>query len=429
MKPEHEELPDATSRLVAELRSSILALKAHVEASQWAGYDPYDALNSRLLARLGLFRSRLLRLACTQFLKRCPVNLRLALGVPCEQNPKGIALFLAAYARLHRVGMVGDAAVRRLAERLLALRVPDKPHACWGYHFAWQTRTYLVPRGTPNIICTTFAANALLDAHELLGEPAWLDAARSAGRFLLEELNRTEEGDALCFSYTPADRSRVHNANLLGAALLGRLNHLQHEPDFERAATAAARYALLRQRADGSWPYGEAANQQWVDSFHTGYNLCALDVLSRCLDLGGCEAALSRGYRYYLDHFFAPGGVPRYYDNRAWPVDIHSIAQALVTLTALPGRDPRSGPLADQVAEWALRHMRSRQGWFYYQKWPLWTNRINYMRWSQAWMLLGLATLLQARLGAASGRLSVRDSGAGEATGAETEVRIETRAR
>ena len=40
--------------------------------------------------------------------------------------------------------------------------------------------------------------------------------------------------------------------------------------------------------------------------------------------------------------------------------------------------------------------MRSPEGCFYYyQKWRFWTNRINYMRWSQAWMLLALSTLLE----------------------------------
>ena len=39
--------------------------------------------------------------------------------------------------------------------------------------------------------------------------------------------------------------------------------------------------------------------------------------------------------------------------------------------------------------------MWDRQGYFYYQVLPFWTNKISYMRWSQAWMLLALATLLE----------------------------------
>jgi len=355
-------------------------------------------LNSRVLRRLGLLRWSLPRLAATQFLKRCPVDLRGLLGVPQEQNPKGIAVFLAAMVRLHAVGLAGEQDVRALAARLLELRSANQQWSCWGYNFDWQTRTYLVPRGTPNIICTTFAANALLDAYDAYGDAAWLEAALSAGAFLLHGLHTTRDADTLCFSYTPLVPSQVHNASLLGAALLARLNTYRPSEDFRSAALAATRYALKRQRSDGSWPYGEGAKQQWVDSFHSGFNLMALERIRQCLDPAECEPAIRKGYTFYLDHFFESDGRAKYFHNRTYPIDAHSIAQALVTLTGLAGYDPRSLPLADSVCDWALRNMRAPEGWFYYQKWPWWTNRINYMRWSQAWMLLGLTHYLCATM-------------------------------
>ena len=42
-----------------------------------------------------------------------------------------------------------------------------------------------------------------------------------------------------------------------------------------------------------------------------------------------------------------------------------------------------------------MTHMWNRKGYFYYQVLPFFTNRISYMRWSQAWMLLALATMLE----------------------------------
>lgn len=39
--------------------------------------------------------------------------------------------------------------------------------------------------------------------------------------------------------------------------------------------------------------------------------------------------------------------------------------------------------------------MQGSKGNFYYQKWPLVTNKLNYMRWNQGWMLLALTTLLK----------------------------------
>jgi len=57
------------------------------------------------------------------------------------------------------------------------------------------------------------------------------------------------------------------------------------------------------------------------------------------------------------------------------------------------GLDESNGKQAVAVFEWALKNLRDKQGYFYYQKYPYFTNKISYMRWSQAWMLMALATL------------------------------------
>ena len=64
-------------------------LKAYVETADYAGYDPYDALSSPLI-RLISSKSKNLRIVFTQFLRRCPVNLRPLLGIKKGHNPKDI---------------------------------------------------------------------------------------------------------------------------------------------------------------------------------------------------------------------------------------------------------------------------------------------------------------------------------------------------
>ena len=410
MKKPSSDLPAPITGFATDLHVEIAALIGYCRHQGWSGHDPYDALNSRLLRGIGLLSSHYPRLAVTQFLKRCPVNLRGLLGVPREQNPKGIAVFLAATVRLHRVGQASATEVRELATRLLELRSPNQKLRCWGYNFDWQTRTYLVPKFTPNIICSTFAANALLDAYETIAEPAWLEAALGVGEFLLRGLNTTRDGETLCFSYTPLDRGQIHNASLLGAAVLARLHAHRASEVFRSAAVAATRFSLARQRPDGSWPYGESAKQQWIDGFHTGYNLMALERIRRSVDWPELRAPIQQGYRFYLDHFFESDGRAKYFHNRTWPIDAHSVAQALITLSGLAEYDPRSLEVAGNVCRWALQNMRAPGGWFYYQKWPLWTNRISYMRWTQSWMLLGLATMQESL--AAGSTASVGSTGA-----------------
>ena len=86
---------------------------------------------------------------------------------------------------------------------------------------------------------------------------------------------------------------------------------------------------------------------------------------------------------------------PRYFHNRTYPIDIHSVAQSIITLLAFRDFDAINVELAHIVANWAMENMWDREGYFYYQVQPFYKNRISYMRWSQAWMLLALSTLLE----------------------------------
>jgi hypothetical protein len=389
-KPEDTPLDTA-----AVARQTALKLLEYCRARGWSGYDPYDALNSRIYGALPFLHSKSVRLALTQGVKRFPVNLRPLLAVSKSPNPKGIALFLQALLKLERA--LPDAEIpstEEMAGRLLSLRSPGQDHACWGYNFDWQTRTVLVPKGSPNIICTTFAANALLDAHDRVPNPEWLEAAVSAADFILGVLFR-RLGPEAWFSYTPLERSKIHNANLLGAALLCRAGRVAGRSEFVSAALDAARTSVRMQREDGSWDYGEASTQRWVDHFHTGFNLTALQRVGADGGTREFEGALRRGFDFYLDHFFRDDGAPKYFHDETYPIDIHSVAQSVITLTAFDGGRGEHLPLADSVLRWALVNMRDPGGFFYFQKRRRLTVRIPFMRWSQAWMLLALAARLE----------------------------------
>jgi hypothetical protein len=390
-------MPDAGTP-VKDAKATLLALLSYCQANDWSGYDPYDALNSRLFGWVPFLDSRIPRLALTQFLKRSPVNLRAPLLVPKTQNAKAIALFLMAFVKLARLGLLEDRELTTMmAQRLKALRSDGEPYWCWGYSFPWQTRTILVPRGAPNLVCTTFVGNALLDAFENLGDSQYLDMAASAAKYIHGELLWTGPEVSASLSYPVASsRVPVHNANFLGAAFLCRVFRHSAEKGLLDAALKVARYSASRQHDDGSWDYGESPNQHWVDNFHTGYNLCALRSIGLYADTPEFEFSVRRGFEFYRAHFFANDGPPGYFSDRTYPVDIHCVAQSIITLLAFRDLDASSEALARSVLEWAMTHMWNSKGYFYYQVLPFFTNRISYMRWSQAWMLLSLATMLES---------------------------------
>jgi hypothetical protein len=382
--------------MASDIQTAVAKLIAYCEAANWAGHDPYDALNSRIVAAFPLLNSSLPRLALTQALKRSPVSLRRPLLIPKTQNPKAIGLFLTSFINLSRAGFTQHRTfIRLMIDRLAALRSPGLSYYCWGYSFPWQTRTVIVPAGQPNLICTAFAASALLDAYEDGHGSECLTMAVSAAEYILDALYWTSDEAVAGFSYPISSvQSRIHNANFIAAALLSKVHHHTGQARFLGPALAAARYSAAQQRFDGSWEYGESPSQAWIDNFHTGYNLCALRTLSLYAQTAEFDSCVRRGYSFYRAHFVREDGAPRYYHDRTYPIDIHCVAQTIITLLAFEDLDSTAVPLAHAVWHWAMTHLWDDHGYFYYRVLRFCTVRISYMRWSQAWMLLAMSQLL-----------------------------------
>ena len=382
-------------------------ITAHRDLWNWcrtrdfAGHDPYDALNSGLFQAMPLGKSRAARLAWTQFFKRSPFNLRKIAGVSPQRNAKGMALFaLAALADYRRLQTKeAEVNARELLDDLIGMSLKGFRGACWGYNFDWQSRSFFAPKGTPTIIPTAFAARALCEAAEVIDRDEYLPFARTICDFILNDLNRSDEtSEEVCFSYSPLDRTRVFNASLMAAEVLATVGGMLREQSLCEGAMRATRYVIRRQLNDGSWAYGADGYQTWSDNFHTGFILTSLSrIMTGCEARDELEPALVRGYEFWKERFFLSNGWPKYYPNRLYPADVHSAAAAIVTLVELRGRFPGTLELAEQIAGWAMENMRSPEGYFYYQRHRFHTNRIPYMRWSQAWMAYALARLFEGQ--------------------------------
>ena len=374
-------------------------LLAWCRAHDFAGHDPFDALNSRLFQATPLANSRAARLLWTQLLKRSPADLRAIALVPAERNAKGIALFalaqLATYRRLKTEEAEQQA--RNLLGMLLSMRVEGCSGAAWGYNFDWQSRNFFAPRGTPTIVPTAFAARALIEAAREFNDNEYLNTARSVCDFILRDLPRTVDTETeLCFSYAPNSNTRIFNASLLAAEVLASVGRQIDDAAFCREAERAARYVVNQQQPDGSWFYGTEPKQQWIDSFHTAYILFSLKrVVEACALDETFQQALMRGHRYWKETFFLADGWPKYYHDDAYPADAHAAASAIVTLLECRDLDETSIIMAQQIASWTSHNLRDAQGFFYYQRRRFYTVRKPYMRWTQAWMLYALARLLE----------------------------------
>ena len=371
-----------------QILDSFKKLIAYCEKEEFKGLDPYDGLNSWVIQKTPFGKSRFFRLAWIQFFKRSPVNFRKIVGIQKEYNPKGLGLFLIGYCNLYKNNKKSEylEKIIFLSTKILQLQTNGYSGACWGYNFDWQARAFFQPKFTPTIVATTFIGESLLEAYEITRKSELLETVISSAKFVLSDLNKSyDDNENFTLSYSPLDNTQVYNAGLLGAKLLCLIYNYTNDNNLLESAKKIVTYVCDKQRNDGAWTYGTLPFHQWIDNFHTGYNLECIQTYQNISGDQSFNSNIEIGLKYYLRNFFTKEGVSKYYTNKAFPVDIHAPAQLIVTLSKLDKLE-RNKDLVTKVLHWTINNMQSKEGYFYYQKKKSVTSKIPYIRWAQSWM-------------------------------------------
>lgn len=376
----------------AKLQVSLHRLQEWIEENDYRGYEPFDGLASPL--RPLTFNNLLLERLLQQAVRQSPINLRPLLGIKPQASTKGRGYMAWGYLQMFR--STGDPAYKEKAIQCLDWldqnKAPGYAHHSWGNHFDFSSRVGKLPRFEPIIVWTGLIGQAYLDAYEILGDARFLKIAESICSWILE-VPREATPTGTCLSYVAFEQRSIHNSNLLGAAMLARTARHVRREDYVTAAGEAVRYSCARQLADGAWYYGERKDYHWIDNFHTGYNL---DSLKCYIENSGDERYrenLRRGFAFYRDSFFEPSGRPKYYHDKAYPIDSQCAAQAIETLSRFTEIEEGALDLAAQVADWTIDNMQDKKGYFYFRKYPMITAKTPMLHWAQATTFRALSVL------------------------------------
>jgi len=349
---------------------SLKNVEKWVEDHDYKGYEPFDGLSSffRPLTFGNLFLDRLL----LQLIRQSPINLRPLFGVKPLDSTIGRGYMAWGYCDMYRV--THDPRYKKKIEDclewLMANKSPGHQEYSWGKHFDFASRGGLYKAFEPILIWTALIGQAFLEAYEVLHDKKYLGVADSICRWIVKlPRNQTESG--FCMGYHNHDTTAtIHNSNMVGAGMLARTGKHTGNEEFLAVAKGAMRFSGTRQLPSGAWLYGEDPRNHWIDNFHTGYNL---DGLKCYIEFSGdkeYEGALERGLDFYKRNFFEESGRPKYYHNRAYPIDSQCASQSIDTLARLTDIDPFSLPLSLKVARWLIENMQDKRGFFYYREYP-----------------------------------------------------------
>ncbi len=366
------------------------------------GYDPFDIKAHPWIRKAQ--RHPALRKGSTAVCDLFPMLSRRVLRIRPSLNPKALALVALGDLRLFQI--TGDAVHLDNGldglQRLERLVVTGYRGSCWGYPFPVRAAGLDCPAHTPVTVVCAIAGEAFLLAHEISNDRRYLDMARGISEFLLGEVPRIACKDGgWCFAYSPRDRRRVHNANLLAVAHILRTAARTGDGEVLPEIQPALDFSLSAQREDGAWPYGacdrdepyEPALMRLVDHHHTGFVLRSLHDIQTAAPSTVLSDALHQGYRFYRT-LILPSGMPVNACS-VWPVDIHACAEGVLCNSVLAARVPGALANAVLVMRWTHYNLRNRSdGAPWYRKYPLVKSRIVFPRWGVAWMYRALAEYL-----------------------------------
>jgi len=254
----------------------------------------------------------------------------------------------------------------------------------------------------PDIIGTSQSIIALIEGYRIIDDQILKDMAISASEGLIENFF-VEKGELSFFRYSLSKKSKdiiIYNAS---AQALEALSYIFSEKfyknDMKIICNQVTQHLINSQRSDGSWVYStdiEGKNKDIQLDFHQGYILDGLIKFNQfSIYPSEILSSVRHGAEYYRNYLFRDDGRSFFRYPIPYPIDIHNQAQGIITFTKLGIINLDYYAFAKRIAMWTIENMQDQAGFFYYQKWPLLKNRIPYIRWGQAWMMLALSSIIQ----------------------------------
>ena len=381
-----------------EIMDVLIACLAKADRLKYEGYSKFDGLHSSLTKALS-FGFWPLRLIWTQIVMRAPVNIRPLLLVKKGINPESPALF--ARSNLDAFISTGESIFEQRARKCLDWLLANNSSAkgqyhglCWGYHHPWQSPGFYQQPGFPNCYITVIAAEALLHGFRILGDERYLQAARQACDFILNDLivlHETEKEKIV--SYVPKMRTdfTVININALCSALLAQVGGITGQEELIRNSRKLMTFVARVQTEKGAWHYTTNPQQSLKahDNYHTGMILDALLTYEQASGDSCFKKQLEKGLTFYKRNLFTLDGAPKWTNNSTFPHDVHGSGQGILTFSL-------SGDIemAHLIASWAIKHFYKGNGDFAYQKGRYFDKKFTLLHWNNGWMVRGLSTYL-----------------------------------
>lgn len=402
---------DSVMNLYDLVIKDIRNLHEYYKGHNWMGIDPYDFL--RFSTKVPLpFPSELiyylidgytgLNLTHRRFFQKI-------LNIKPHFEAKALAIFARAYIKLANSDIIPSSLENAtiLCENLWHLRNKQTKSPSWGLSFPWRIDSRIVlPPNSPTALITALAGLSFLEMYQTTSNMLYLDRAKKAASYLVEESGYTVYKDnSICFWYSPITRKNILNASAMVARFLNNLGREIKNNTMLELADRAYLLLINNQSSNGGWNYFVDSRPlpYLYDNYHNGFIIESLlryeGVLRNLID-----ETIEKSTIFYR-RMFESDGSPIFNLSKRYPIDIHDVAQGLLVFSILYERKDDFLIDAARIWRYANEFLRKPIGTYVSRIYQRGKSIQNYPRWADSWMMLALVQFyLQLRSESKSSR-------------------------
>ena len=188
---------------------------------------------------------------------------------------------------------------------------------------------------------------------------------------------------------------RVMDVSILIGAVMAQYFELSRDDSLLDTAKRLVRYVVDQQTDYGAWFYTDPPGDSLIrhDNYHTGFILDALWRFMAATDDWQWRPVYEKGLSFYANQLFNPEGSPRWMSDCDFPHDVHGAAQGLITFSLARKNGYEYNNLCEKIYRWTINTLYHNDGRFYYQEGKYRIKKFTLLRWCNAWMFRGMASL------------------------------------
>ena len=272
---------------------------------------------------------------------------------------------------------------------------------CWGYPFDWVTRANgTIVKDTPFITTTPYVYEAFSYVYQIDKNEKWQEVMHSIAEHAIHDIIDFEVSpNASTCSYHPYDhKGGVINASAYRAFLLTSASIQFSEDKYWQIAERNINFVLQSQQPNGSWHYAADSIRDFVDHFHTCFVLKALAKIDQLKGHKGCNAAIEKGIKYYVENLFDENRLPKPFAKAprmtVYRNELYDYAECVNLCVLLKGRFEELDKVLITVLQDLLSRWIKPDGSFRSRKLLYGWDNVPMHRWAQSQIFRSLSFLL-----------------------------------